>query len=65
MAKRKRTIIIVPRGAVEEICRSQNVGKTTVYAALNYSSFSESAERIRHLALNTYGGIKTQKIILT
>ena len=57
----KRTVIQVPRGAVQNICQSQGCEKSAVYAALNFTSFSESAARIRQLALSDYGGIKTTK----
>ncbi len=59
----KRKIITVPNGAVEKLCHSLNVGKTTVYAALNYTSNSENAQHIRRLALSTYGGIEATKVI--
>ena len=59
----KRKVIKVPKGVVEKICHSQNVGKTTVYAALNYTSNSEDAKLIRQLAVNTYGGIETTQVI--
>lgn len=59
----KRKIIKVPKGVVGKICQSQNVGKTTVYAALNYTSNSDDAKLIRQLALNTYGGVETTQVI--
>ena len=59
----KRPIIQVPRGAVARIMRDQNAKKSTVYSALNYTSYSESAESIRRVALDVYGGIKTFKAV--
>jgi hypothetical protein len=59
----KRKIITVPKGQVENICRSMNVKRATVYNALNYNSNSESAQLIRRLAISTYGGVETSKII--
>ena len=59
----KRKIIKVPKGVVGKICQAQNVGKTTVYAALNYTSNSDDAKLIRKLALNTYGGVETTQVI--
>lgn len=58
----KREVIRVPRGVVKKICQSQNVGQTTVYAALNFNSDSVDAQKIRHLALEIYGGVKTVKV---
>lgn len=59
----KRKIIIVPKGQVENISRSMNVNRSTVYNALNGNSNSESAQLIRRLALSTYGGVETTKIV--
>ena len=61
----RRKVITVPRGTIEKICRSQNVGKTTVYAALNGTNHSETAQHIRHLAVNVYGGIESTKVYFT
>jgi hypothetical protein len=60
----KRKIIQVPHGAAKRIAKDQKCGLTTVYAALNYTSHSESAERIRRLATTCYGGIETTKTYL-
>lgn len=57
-----RTVIVLPRGKVKQICKAEGVGKTTVYAALNGTSHSDNAERIRQLALSSYGGMKTKKL---
>ena len=59
----KRKIITVPNGAIEKLCDALNVGKTTVYAALNYTSNSENARHIRRLAMSDYGGIEGTKVI--
>lgn len=59
----KREIITVPRGSVEGLCKATNVKKGTVYNALNYTSNSEIAQKIRKLALNEYGGFKIKKPI--
>ena len=64
MAK-KREVIVVPRGAVGKICQSTGAGKTTVYAALNNTSFSEQAERIRQLALSQFDGVVISKPIFS
>ena len=63
MAYKKR-IIMVPKGAAKKIAKDQKCGVTTVYAALNYTSHSESAEHIRRLATTIYGGIETTKTYL-
>lgn len=54
----KRKIIKVPRGVVEKICQARGCGKTTVYAALNYTSFSDEANLIRKEAVSIYGGVE-------
>ena len=59
----KRNIISVKKGIVPQIAQSQNVSIGTVYAALNYTSNSESAQVIRKLALEIYGGVITRKVI--
>lgn len=58
----KRKIITGPRGMAKKIAKSQKCGLATVYNALNYTSHSESAERIRKIAISDYGGIETTKI---
>ena len=63
MAVIKRTIIVVPYGSVAEICKATNVRKTTVYAALNYTSNSEIAQKIRKLAMEEFNGVETKKPI--
>ena len=56
-----RKTIVLPRGSVKKIMQSERVGKTTVYAALNYTSHSEEAKHIRKLATSIYGGVETKK----
>ena len=58
----KRRIIIVPNGVAKKIAKNQKCGLTTVYAALNYTSNSESAQNIRRLATSVYGGVETTKV---
>ena len=53
----------MPRGAVGKLCQAEGKGKTSVYAALNFTCNSEEAERIRKVALQMYGGIRTTKVI--
>ena len=59
----KRTCISVPKGTVEKLCKEVNVKHSAVYSALNYASNSESAQKIRHLALTVYGGVEIKKVI--
>lgn len=59
----KRKVIVIPRGKVDIICKSLKIGRTTLYAALNYTSNSEQAKLTRKKVLAEYGGIETTKII--
>ena len=59
----KRKIIKVPKGVVEQICQARGCGKTSVYAALNYTSFSDEAKLIRKEAVEIYGGIEIPNVI--
>ena len=67
MAKRRpailRPIITLPRGTAQKMCQAEGVSKTALYAALNFTSFSDEAERIRKVAISLYGGVKTSKLI--
>jgi len=58
----KRKVITVPSGIAKKIAHDQKCGLTTVYAALNYSSNSESAQNIRRLATTIYGGVEATKV---
>ena len=64
MAK-KVQVIVIPRGSADKICAALKIGKTTLYAALNYTSNSEDAKLTRRKVLSEYGGIKTTKVIFT
>lgn len=59
----KRTVITLTKGNFEALRKSQGVSRSCIYDALNGSSNSESAQNIRRLALSTYGGVKTTKVI--
>ena len=63
MARRK-IYIQVTSGAVEKMCKAFHCKKTAVYDALNFATDSELANIIRHHAIETYGGVKTSKLIL-
>lgn len=58
----KRDVIKVPKGVVEKICQARGCGKTTVYAALNFTSHSDEAKLIRKDALEVYGGVKIPNV---
>ena len=59
----RRPIIVLPRGKAPQIMSAENVSKTSLYAALNFTSHSVEAKRIREVAVSLYGGIKTTKLI--
>ena len=59
----RRKVIVIPRGKAGQICSALNIGKTTLYAALNYTSNSEDAKTTRLKVLKEYGGIETTKVI--
>lgn len=59
----KRKVIVIPRGKAEQICNALKIGRTTLYAALNYTSNSDDAKITRRKVLSEYGGIETTKVI--
>lgn len=60
---KKKPIIVIPRGSASTICKNLRIGRTTLYAALNYTSNSESAKLTREVVLSKYGGIETKKVV--
>ena len=62
MAK-KVPCIKIPRGKANQICNALKIGRTTLYAALNYQSNSDDAKLTREKVLKEYGGIKDYRII--
>ena len=60
---RKKKIIQVPRKNVDLLAKAVNVGRVTVWNALAFRSDSDNAQQIRRLALSTYGGIETYKLV--
>ena len=62
MAK-KVPCIKIPRGKANQICNALKIGRTTLYAALNYTSNSDDAKITREKVLKEYGGIKDYRII--
>lgn len=61
---RKKKIIQIPRKNVAMLAKATLSSETTVYNALAFRSDSTNAQKIRRLALSTYGGIETTKTIL-
>ena len=59
----KRKVIVIPRGSADKICTALKIGRTTLYAALNYTSNSDDAKLTRQKVLSEYGGIQTTKVI--
>ena len=59
---RKVKVIVIPRGKANQMCKALNIGRTTLYAALNGTSHSESAKQTRREAIANYGGIETTKV---
>lgn len=62
MAK-KYPVIKIPRKSADDICRALKIGKTTLYAALNYTSNSDEAKNTREVVLKKYNGVKTTRIV--
>lgn len=60
---RKKKIIQVPRKNVDLLAEALNVGTVTVWNALAFRSDSDNAQQIRRLALSSYGGIETYKLV--
>ena len=60
---RKVPCIRIPRGKAGIICKALGIGKTTLYAALNYTSNSEDAKLTRKRVLEEYGGINDHRVI--
>lgn len=60
----KKKIIKIPRKNVDLLAKAMNVAPVTVWNALAFRSDSENAQQIRRLAISTYGGVETTKIIM-
>lgn len=60
----KKKIIQIPRKNVDLLAKAMNVAPVTVWNALAFRSDSENAQQIRRLAISTYGGVETTKIIM-
>lgn len=60
---RKVPCIRIQKGKAKIICKALGIGKTTLYAALNFTSHSEDAKLTRKRVLEEYGGIMDHRII--
>lgn len=60
---KKRKIIMLPLGRVDQMARAHNVTRSTVYNALAYRSDSETAQLIRQQAVELYGGVETSRVV--
>lgn len=58
----KRSKIKVPAGAIEKIMQATGAGKTTVYDALNYKTFTDAAKNIRQEAM-LHGGVEVKDVV--
>ena len=62
---RKKKIIQIPPKNVELLAKAMGVAKVTVWNALAFRSDSENARQIRKLALSTYGGVESTRLVLS
>lgn len=59
----KNAQIIMPHGAAKKLGSALNVSQPTVREALRYQSDTETARRIRHTAVNVFGGVEVPQCI--
>lgn len=59
----KVEVISLRKDQFTKLCNELNVKRSAVYNALNHTSNSESAQKIRRLAMSDYGGRITSKIV--
>lgn len=60
---RKKRVIRVALGKIEQIAKANKCSNTAVYNALSYVSDSEMAKKIRREAVDLYGGVTETKVI--
>lgn len=60
---RKKKVIRVALGKVQEIAKAHRCSQTSVYNALAYSTESELAKLIRKEAKEIYGGVETTQVV--
>lgn len=58
----KKKIIAVPYGYIPKLAKRFRVSRVTIYNALNYTTNSEIAQRIRYEAVQYYHGQPTTKL---
>ena len=58
----RRPKIKVPAGVIEKIMLATGAGKTSVYDALNYKSFTDAAKAIRQEAM-LHGGVEVKDVV--
>ena len=59
-----RPTIQLPRGVADKIMQAEGCSRTALYAALNNTSNSDEAKRLRKVAINMYGGVEYKKPIV-
>ncbi len=63
MARRKE-IIQIPKGHIDKLMEATGSSRSAVWNALAYRCDSEAAKNIRKMALESFGGVKTRKLVL-
>lgn len=61
-AKRKK-VIKVPKGAVQELMESFDCTMGTIYNALAYRTEGEIPSKIRSTAIKVFNGVETEKVV--
>lgn len=61
---RKKKKILIPARFRKAIIAEFGCGQTTLYAALDYTSNSDQAKKIRFAAINRYEGVEVNVPIL-
>ena len=63
MQAKKKKIIKVPKGAVQELMEWFDCAKGTIYNALAYRTEGEIPSKIRNTALKVFNGVETEKVV--
>ena len=63
MARRKK-IIQIPKGNIDKLMAAVGCSRYAVWNALAYRCDSETAKSIRRMALSSFGGVETTKLVL-
>lgn len=59
----KKKCISISSESARALANETNVSRATVYNALNYTTNSELAQKIRRLAMETYGGVEATRVV--